>query len=108
MGPDELASLGLAPPRVDVRIFGEPTEGGSPPLLAEVEIGNAVEGRGIFAKRNGASTVYVLPMSMVERIPTSEKALLLDAPPPPETEEAADEAPSDAPTADPLEGVEIP
>ncbi|HEB90480.1 MAG TPA: DUF4340 domain-containing protein [Deltaproteobacteria bacterium] len=108
MGPDELGSLGLAPPRVEVRIEGEAMEDGSRPLLANVEIGNAVEGRGLFARRGDESTVYVLPQSMADRIPISEEALMRQPETPPAAEGDPGKGPSDGPGADPLEGVEIP
>ena len=99
MGPDELASLGLVPPRVEIRIGGgAPTEEASR-SLAQVEIGNPVEGRGVFARRAGEETVYVLPFSLAEEIPISREAFAADF-------EAREEVGDSADASDPNEGTE--
>ena len=113
MGPRELASLGLAPPRVRIRIGNQADEGEGSAILADVKIGRLDPGRGLFVQRQGDSTIYLLPASAADDIPISRAAFASDF----QTEAADGTAPSDqdAPgdaarnlEIDPLEGVEIP
>jgi len=72
MGPDELAGVGLAPPRVVLRAFGEPAAaGGEPALLAEVAIGEYDATRGIPARRADSEIVYTLDYGLAEHVPVS-------------------------------------
>jgi hypothetical protein len=106
MGPAELASLGLAPPRVRIRIANRLEGEGDSATLADLMIGRLDPGRGLFAQRRGDSTIYVLPASVAADIPISREAFANEF-----------EAGSEEPVAeidledvevDPLEGVEIP
>ena len=121
MGPNELASLGLSPPRVRLRIEDRAELSEETRVLAEVAIGRLDEDRGLFAQRmrgvggiegigsGGEGMVYLLSLSSVEDLPTSRAAFSSEF-----------EMQSGDPTsngldldpeilgADPLEGVEIP
>jgi Domain of unknown function (DUF4340) len=70
MGPDELASLGLAPPLVRLRV--ESGQGTSPvPPLAEVAIGRLDDRRGYYAQRVGDSKVYLVGREIADSLPVS-------------------------------------
>lgn len=74
MGPDELAGIGLAPPRATLRVFGKPpAEGGEAPELAAVLFG-LVKGGRIYAKVPDRPTVYVLSDALAEHVPMSLEA----------------------------------
>ncbi len=112
MGDRELASLGLAPPRVRIRIGSEEDGEGDSATLADVLIGRLDPGRGLFAQRNGDSTIYLLPDSVVTDVPISRAAFERDFQAGPVaaavgSAKAAATGPDD-PEIDPLEGVEIP
>ena len=71
MGAREEAGLGLAPPRVAIRVFGaSPAGGGEGPLLAEVHLG-AQKGDRIFAAVPGRKTVYQIDGALAEHVPVS-------------------------------------
>jgi hypothetical protein len=75
MGERELASVGLAPPRALLRVFGDPAEaGGEAPKLAEVWLGELDAKRGIFARRADAPTVFLLDAALAEHVPVSLEA----------------------------------
>ena len=102
MGPAELSSLGLAPPRVRIRIKSQMGSQGDVATLAEIAIGRLDAGRGFFAQRHGSSTIYLLPSSAAADIPISGEAFLADF------SAGSTEAADDSVEIDPLEGVEIP
>jgi hypothetical protein len=121
MGPDELASLGLSPPRVRIRIEDRAAPDEETQILAEVAIGRLDEDRGLFAQRIGGiggiggvdgvgdGMVYLLPPSAVDDLPSSRAAFSSDfeirsGDPASDGEELDPEILG----ADPLEGVEIP
>ena len=68
MGPDERASLGLAPPRSRVRV-----ESGEGPL-ADVLLGWVDDARGVYAQRGGDPKIYLLDIGLAESLPVSEEA----------------------------------
>jgi hypothetical protein len=75
MGPAELAALGLSPPRVIVRVWGEPgPEGAEAPKLAEVHLGAPDEAHGIPARVPDRETVYALDGGLAEHIPLGSEA----------------------------------
>jgi len=119
MGPDELASLGLSPPRVRIRIEDRAEPDEETRVLAEVAIGRLDEDRGLFAQRGvfgvfgmagvSEAMVFLLPLSAVDEIPISRDAFSNDFEV--RSEDAAEDAEEldlDVLGADPLEGVEIP
>lgn len=72
MGENELASVGLRPPRVIVRVRGE--GGDEAPLLAEIHLGSADPARGIIARAAGEDRVYRLDYALAEHVPVSLEA----------------------------------
>jgi hypothetical protein len=76
-GAAELAGMGLAPPRVIVRVFGAEDDAaeGEVPLLAELELGVSDEDRGIVARRPDRETVYVAEYALAEHVPIGLDAL---------------------------------
>ena len=110
MGPDELASLGLAPPRVSIRIEDRARPDEEAQVLAEVAIGRLDEDRGLFAQRAGDPTVFVLPPSLVDEIPGSrsafEREFEVQSGESIEGDEPLDDTVPDE--IDPLEGVQLP
>jgi len=75
MGDDELRGLGLSPPAVTLRAFGE-EEGEDAALLAEIRLGHADPERGVAAQRSGDDVVYRLEYDTAERIPISHEAFV--------------------------------
>ncbi len=77
MGEAELAVLGLQPPRVQLRVFGEKPagEGAEAPLLADVTLGRPALGQGIPARRTGQDVVYFVDYDLAEHIPINLAAL---------------------------------
>jgi hypothetical protein len=73
MGDDELRALGLSPPAVTLRAFGE-GEGEDAVLLAEIRLGDADPERGVAAQRSGDDVVYRLEYDTAELIPISREA----------------------------------
>jgi hypothetical protein len=71
MGEAELASLGLAPPRVVIAVEGRTSEDEEPAVLAQIALGRVDDERGLFAQRLGAPTVYALDADLAEDLPTS-------------------------------------
>lgn len=74
MGDEELAGLGLKPPRLTMRVLGEASEGEEPTRLAQVHLGSSVANRGIAAQREGDEVVYWLAYGLGEHIPVSLEA----------------------------------
>ncbi len=75
MEEGELSGVGLAPPRVVVRAFGEPSEGGEAPKLAELHLGEMDPERGIAARIPQRETIYRLEAGLAEDVPVSLEAL---------------------------------
>ncbi len=71
MGPEELASLGLEPPRVRLRVDAGEGDGEAGEALAELSVGRLDLGRGIHVRRADEPTVYLLPAERVDTIPIS-------------------------------------
>jgi hypothetical protein len=109
MGPSELKSLGLAPPRVAIRIEDRADPAAESRVLADIAIGRLDPKRGLFVKRTGEPTIYLLPASRVEDLPTSREAFSRDFERLPDGAEIEGEEldPADL-ESDPLEGIEIP
>jgi hypothetical protein len=75
MGPEELASLGLAPPRVSLIVRGaKPEGGGEAPVLAQVLLGEDDLVKGIAAKAADRPGVYRIPHELAEHFPVSIEA----------------------------------
>lgn len=75
MGEAAREALGLAPPRVRLRVRGEGAEGEPGPVLAEVLLGEADAERGIVAMSAEGERVYRLPFELAEHLPVSREAL---------------------------------
>lgn len=78
LGDAERAALGLRPPRVSIRVWGDGDSGASAPLLAELSLGHAHAGRGVFAKRRDSDVVYVLDPALAAEIPLSVESFRSD------------------------------
>ncbi len=63
-GSAERVALGLEPPRVVLRVFGEKDK-----LLADLRIGIAREGQGVAAQRADRGIVYWINPSLGDQIP---------------------------------------
>lgn len=74
MGDDELAALGLAPPRARIRVLGAAPEQGEAPVLADVSLGVLKSGRGVAAQRAGRDEVFWLDPQVAEHVPVSLEA----------------------------------
>ncbi len=98
MGAQELAGVGLSPPRVIFRVFGA-AEDGEAPKLAEVHVGHAKAGRGIFARVPERATVYLLDEELAETLPLGLEALRNRFLAPPSEAEGEPEAEVPAPEA---------
>lgn len=109
MGPKELASLGLSPPQVVIRIEDRAEPDSESRVLADVALGRLDAKRGLFAQRVGESTVFLMPVDATEDLPITREAFSRDfeARPDGVVEESLDLAP-EAFEANPLEGVERP
>ncbi|UCE85380.1 MAG: DUF4340 domain-containing protein, partial [Deltaproteobacteria bacterium] len=100
MGDAELAALGLKPPRVTLRVFGETPEEGEPAVLAEVQLGRFDPKRGVPARAADRETVYRLSDNVGEVIPLSFEAYrnrFVTEPPEAEPADAAAADPSEEP-----------
>ncbi len=73
LGSTELAAVGLSPPRVVIRVWGEGAA-----LRAHVAIGLLEPGRGLLAQRIGSPVVYRLHESLAAQIPASHEAFEAD------------------------------
>ena len=94
MGEGERGSIGLRPPRVLIRVWGEGESAAAAPLLAEISVGDEVPGGGFFASRRGSEIVYLLDAAMASEIPVSLAAFRETFSSTPEAE------PIDTPSAD--------
>jgi len=78
MGQNELAGVGLAPANAVYVVRGAvPPDAAADtpaPTLAQVEIGRIETGRGIFARKTGQDTVYLLDPALAEHLPVSYEA----------------------------------
>lgn len=107
VGPQELAGLGLAPPRATIRVYGAaPAAGGEAPVLADVQLG-VQSGDRIVARRADRPTIFRLDAAKAEHVPVSleafrnrfvsqeapEEAAVGDDEPPAELEVDLDEMP---------------
>ena len=91
MGGDELTALGLAPPKLTVRVYSREGSAGEPAgKLAEVALGYFDPKRGIIAKSTASDVIYRIDAGLAEQIPVSYDAYLADFvvrdPPEPEPE----------------------
>ena len=68
MGEPELASLGLAPPAVRIRIWAGKGDADAPPVL-ELELGRLDPERGLFARRLPEAAVHALEPIVAESLP---------------------------------------
>lgn len=74
MGSEELAGLGLSPPRVAIRVEGAAQEGEERPVLAELHLGILDPERGIAARAPGQETIYWIDSESAEVLPLSAVA----------------------------------
>ena len=74
MGEAELEALGLAPPRVEFKVYGAAPEEGEAPLLAHVHLGAFDHVRGIPARAADRDTVYRLSTNAAELLPAHLEA----------------------------------
>lgn len=74
VGPDELAGLGLAPPRATLRVYGRaPEGGGTAPLLADVQLG-VQSGDRVIARRGDRATIFRMDAAKAEHLPVGLEA----------------------------------
>jgi len=101
-GDAELAGLGLAPPRVRFRVFGDAKEeGGSGTLLADVSFGQMDPKLGIIARSGNTGPIYRIDHALAEHLPVSLEAFrnrFAKAATPPATEDAEPDEFSEDPT----------
>jgi len=111
MGPNELASLGLNPPRARIRVEGSADSKAPLETLADLAIGHFDADRGVFAQRADSPTVFLLPAAAAEDLPISGERYRSEfeiAPAGEAADEVLDASASEDSAADPLEGVELP
>jgi hypothetical protein len=72
--PEELAKLGLSPPRAHLRVLGEAPEGGEAPVLADVLLGEVDPEAGIAAQRVDGAAVYRLDHEVADQLPVGLEA----------------------------------
>ena len=72
MTDDELAAVGLRPPRVAITVWGAKQEGGEERAVAEIDLGAVEEDGGIIARARKGGFIYRLDPSVGERVPVSE------------------------------------
>lgn len=73
VGPEELAGLGLAPPRATIRVYGRQPEEGEAPLLADVQLG-VQSGDRVVARRGDRPTIFRMDAARAEHVPVSLEA----------------------------------
>lgn len=105
LGDREAAGLGLAPPRMSARVWGEGESGASAPLLAAVDLGLVRRGLGIMARVPGDGPVFVVDQAMQEQLPIDVEAFRSRFVAGPGEMDELDEEPTVAPGVDPVEGV---
>lgn len=110
MGPNELKSLGLAPPLVAIRVDQEVEPAAQTHALAEVAIGRLDAKRGLFVQRVGEPTIYLLSAEHAKALPISREVFARDFEAKPADAQTAtgEELDPDELATDPLEGVEAP
>jgi hypothetical protein len=74
----DLAKLGLAPPRVTIRVFGAAAGGAAAPELGVLEIGSDPDGKGAAARTPSVALVYRLAPGVSEWLPTSLESFRKD------------------------------
>jgi hypothetical protein len=79
VGADELAELGLSPPKTIITVFGAPKEGedveeAASPVLAEIQFGAVRGSEWILARAAGDPTVYELDYALAEHVPVTLEA----------------------------------
>ncbi len=86
VGDEELAALGLDPPRARYRVLGQ--DGG---VLADVRLG-ALDAEGVYAMRAGESRIFLLPPEVAEHLPANLEAFRnrFEEPAPEPVEEASE------------------
>jgi hypothetical protein len=70
VGAQELAGLGLAPPRAGIRVYGKAPEGGEEPVLADVQLGVQTADR-VIARRADRPTIFRMDAAKAENVPVS-------------------------------------
>jgi hypothetical protein len=95
VGPDELAGLGLAPPRLAIRVIGTPSDGAADAsVLGEIHLGVSDPERGIVARRADRDLIYRIEPGLEDRLPLTpdavEAAYRRDAPSESDPESAPD------------------
>jgi hypothetical protein len=119
MGEAELASLGLLPPRARIEVLaGEAGdgEGEGGATLAEVRIGRFDPERGLLVMRGDTSTIFQVESGEIDDLPISLEAfeasfVIVEGEDEGENEEresVEEESEDEPPSADPLEGVDLP
>jgi len=73
LGDSERAAVGLAPPRLAIRVWGE-----ADALLADLSLGVVQIGRGILAQRADSTVIYRVDETLQQRIPLSGRSLEAD------------------------------
>ncbi len=73
-GPEELAGLGLDPPRVSLVVLSEEDDDGAE-KLAELRLGEIQGSEGIVAQRADRDTVFRVDYELAEHVPVSIEAL---------------------------------
>ncbi len=71
LGPAEQASLGIAPPRIALRVWGEGSSGATAPLLADVVLGRTRPGIGTYAAQAGGDAILLIDEATAGLLPTS-------------------------------------
>ena len=74
MEDDELAAVGLAPPRVAITVWGAEEEGGDEVVLAEIDFGVVEDDGRIVARPRQGGPVYRLDAAVAEKVPVSAEA----------------------------------
>jgi hypothetical protein len=92
-GEEELAGLGLAPPAVRFRVYGDaPEEGADETLMADVSVGRVDPSLGIMARAGSGGPIYVIDLALAEHLPVSHEAF--------ENRFRSKEAPGDEPSSE--------
>ncbi len=74
LGAPERAALGVEPPRVELRVWGEGDSGASAPVLAHVVLGRSRAGIGTYAAGAGDDVIVLLDEALADVLPTSLEA----------------------------------
>ncbi len=104
MGDAELASLGLVPPAARVRLIAGSADAAEKSDGAVVlELGRLDPERGLFVRRTGDSTIFVLDASLAESLPLSAEAFDERYGKVPAESAAAESAPAEAAAPEAIE-----